>query len=95
MFRVRRNQDVGADVYTGSSPLLERDDGESIEEVIQDLFPLIRRLRGDAIPDLGRGREDIAVITYLRKSTQTAYDGCRRERLEVAAVYLCGEASSS
>jgi hypothetical protein len=44
MFRIGRDEDVAPDVHTRSGTLLERDDWQSIEEVIQDLLALLSRL---------------------------------------------------
>ena len=52
MFRVGRNQNVRADIHAGTGTLLERDDGQAIQEVIQDLLALRGGLRRDAVADL-------------------------------------------
>ena len=44
MLRVGRDQDVSADVHTGACAFRERDDRQSIEEVVEDLFALVRGL---------------------------------------------------
>ena len=40
MFCVGRDEDVPADIDTGARAFLERDDGQPIEEVIQNLLTL-------------------------------------------------------
>ena len=44
MFCIGRNQDVTPNVYTRTGTFLERDDRQSIEEMIQNLFALLSRL---------------------------------------------------
>ena len=68
MFCVRRNQDVPADVHARTGAFFERDDGQPIEEMIQDLFSLCGRLLGDAVADLSRWCEHAAVVADLGKT---------------------------
>ena len=42
MFRVGRDENVSADVHAGAGTFFERDDGQAIEEVIEDLLALLR-----------------------------------------------------
>src|SRR5258708_21192077 len=95
MFGIRRNEDVGADVYAGARALLEGDNRQTVEEVIQDLLTLGSRLLGDAVADLGRGREDTAVVPDLRQAAQAANRRGCRERLQISVVHLSGKASRS
>jgi hypothetical protein len=55
MFRVGRNQEVRADEHTRAGAFFERDDGQTVKEVIENLFTLLCGLLRDAIPNLGRG----------------------------------------
>ena len=41
MLRVRRNQNVSADVHAGTGAFLERDNRQAIEKVVQDLLALL------------------------------------------------------
>ena len=65
MIRVGRDQDVGADIDAGARTFFERDDWQSVQEVIEDLFSLIRRLLLDAVANLRRRREDTAAVANL------------------------------
>ncbi len=91
MFRVGRNEDVAAHIDTSTRALLERDDGQTIEEVIQDLFAFRGRLLRDAIANLRRGIEHAAVVADLSQAAKAA-DGRRRAKSQqVAVIDLGGE----
>ena len=56
--------------------------------MIQDLFAFRRRLRGDAITNLGRRIENAAVVADLGQSAQAANRGGGGERLGVSVIDL-------
>src|SRR5258708_6064909 len=95
MFGVGRGVNVGADVHAGTGSFLQRDHRQAIQEVVQDLLALLRKLRGDAIAQLRRRRQDAAVVLDLRESTQTTESGGGGKRLQVAVVDFAGEAGGT
>ena len=95
MLRVGRNQNVSPDVDAGPGTLLERDDGKSIEEVVQHLLTFRSRLRGDAVAYLGGRIKNVAVISDLSESAQAADGGGGSECLKVAVIHFGGEAGGS
>ena len=48
---VRGDENVPADVHTGAGSLLERDHGQTVQEMVQDLFGLLTGLLRDAVAD--------------------------------------------
>ena len=68
MLCVGRDQEIRADVHTRTRTSLERDNGQPIEEVIQDLLALLSGLSGDAVTNLGGWRQDAAVVADLRQT---------------------------
>src|SRR5271163_3109756 len=91
MFRVGRNENVSADVHPSAGTLLQRDHGQTIQEVVQHLLPLLGCLRRDAIADLRRWAKDAAVVADLRQSTKPTDGGCCAEGKQVAVIYRGGE----
>ena len=72
MFRVRRNQNVSPHIHAGTRTLFQRDDGEAIQEVIEDLHSLFGHLPGDPIANLGGRRKDGAIVADLCESAQSS-----------------------
>src|SRR5258708_5176763 len=95
MFRVGRNEDVCADVHACTRALLEGDNRQPVKEVIEHLFSFGSRLLGDSVTDLGRGRQNAAVVPDLRKAAQAADSSGGGERLQISVVHLSGKASRS
>ena len=93
MFRVRRNEDVSADVDSGARAFFERDDGKPIEEVIQHLLPLGGGLLGYTVADLRRRRKDTTVVPNLSKTTQASDRSGGAEGEQVAVIDFCRETS--
>ena len=69
MIRIGRNQDVGADIDPGARTFFERDDWLAVEEVIEYLLTLIRRLFRDTVANLRRRRENTATVPNLSESS--------------------------
>ena len=69
VFRVRRNQEVRADIHAGAGTFLERDDGKPVEEVIQHLFTLDGGLLRDAVANLHRRIKNASVVADLSEAT--------------------------
>ena len=86
---VRRDEDVATDVDTGAGALLERDDGQPVEEVVEHLLALCGRLLGDTVADLGRWSEHAAVIANLSKATKAA-----KPVIDYAGILFVGLAAS-
>ena len=53
MLRVGRDKQIRANVHTRARTFLERDDGQAIQEVIENLLALLGGLLGDAVANLG------------------------------------------
>ena len=79
--RVGRDEDVPADIHAGSRTFFERDNRQPVEEVIQDLLALRRRLFGNPVTDLRRWRYNTAVVPDLCEPTESADSSGGSERL--------------
>jgi hypothetical protein len=92
MLCVGRNKQVCSDVHAGAGALFERDDGQAIQKMIENLFTLLGGLLGDAVAYLGRWRKDAAVVADLGEAAQSANrcSGC--EGFEVTVVDFGSEA---
>ena len=95
MFRVRRNKDVSADVDTRTRTFFERDDRQTIEEVIEYLFSFLSRLLGDATANLSGRGQNTSVVSDLGETTQSADRGSGGERLKISVVDLGGQTGST
>ena len=93
MLRVSRNQKVGSDIHASAGAFLERDDGEPIQEMIENLFTLHRGLFRDTVPYLRRRREDTTVVADLRESAQAADSSSSGERLQISVIDSGSKAS--
>src|SRR5260370_27460991 len=69
MLRIGRDKDVAPNVHAGAGTFFERDDGQTIKKVIQNLLTLLSCLLRDPVANLGRRREYTAVVTNLSQPT--------------------------
>ncbi len=58
MLCVGRNEHVLRDVYAGARALLYRDDGQTIQELIENLLALLSGLLRDSVAYLGVGGQE-------------------------------------
>ncbi len=68
MLCVRRNEDVGADVYAGAGAFLKGDNRKAVKEVMYDLFAFGSGLLGAAIANLSRWRQNASFMSDLREA---------------------------
>ena len=95
MLRVGRNEHVLRDVYPGARTLLYRDDGQTIQELVENLLALLSGLLRDPVAYLGVGGQDGACVADLRESTDPAYKGGGGERTQIVVVDVGSKAGRS